>query len=125
MDMAISVSALSTCGRAQVGCVLTDTRRELMWIGYNGGYASGPNECRHPGVEGGCGCIHAELNALLKADGSQDKVAYATTSPCPTCAVALINAHVAFVSYLAPYRDLEGLAILKEAGVPYHQHGRS
>lgn len=123
MATAMQVSDLSTCGRAQVGCVLTDIRRELMWIGYNGGYTNGPNECRHPGVEGGCGCIHAELNALLKADGSVDKLAYATTAPCPTCAVALINAHVVFVTYFAPYRDTEGLMILDEAGVPYRQHG--
>jgi dCMP deaminase len=121
LQMAELVAARSTCGRLQVGCVLTDLRGEQVWIGYNGGYAGGPNTCRHPGEVGGCGCLHAELNAIIKADGPTKKVAYVSTSPCAMCAVALINAHVVEVYYSQAYRDTEGVDILREAGVEVHE----
>jgi dCMP deaminase len=104
----------------QVGTVLTDLRGEQMWIGYNGGYLGGPNSCRHPDAVGGCGCLHAELNAIIKADGPSQKVAYSTDSPCAMCAVALINAHVVEVHYTRKYRNTEGIEILREAGVRVH-----
>lgn len=115
--MAQLVSARSTCSRLKVGCILTDEAGELIWMGYNGGFSGGPNSCRHPEAEGGCGCVHAEINALIKADGSTGKIAYVTDSPCPLCAVALANAHVCEVHFSRQYRNTEGVQILEEAGI--------
>lgn len=116
LDIATVVAARSTCLRLQVGAVLTDLRMEQLWYGYNGGPKGGPNSCKR-GDEGNCGCLHAELNAVIKAPGDVEKMAFLTHAPCEMCATALINAHVSEVHHMHGYRDKSGLVTLASRGV--------
>lgn len=74
--------------------------------------------CRNP-LPGSCTCIHAEVNALLKApyDDVGGLVMFTTLSPCPSCARLILNSRVTSVYYLDEYRTLEGLSILKDNGI--------
>jgi dCMP deaminase len=122
MRMAEELAKRSTCARLQVGTVITDARLEhVVAIGYNGNARGFPNRC--DGTEPGkCGCIHSEMNALVKAPGElRDKVAFVTASPCAMCAKLMIQAHVSHVFYRHAYRSARGLEILRQADVvPVH-----
>jgi dCMP deaminase len=116
--MAEELAKRSTCARLQVGTVLTDARLEnVVSIGYNGNARGFPNRCDSDTV-GGCGCIHSEMNALVKAPGQmRDKVAFVTASPCVMCAKLMVQANVSHLFYREAYRDPSGLEILDYAGV--------
>src|SRR5438093_277230 len=118
MRMAEDLAKRSTCARLQVGTVVTDqTLENVLAIGYNGNARGLPNRC-DSAVPGNCGCIHSEMNALVKAPGSvRDKVVFLTASPCVMCAKLIINSGVTHVFYRKAYRDPSGLAVLPHAGV--------
>jgi dCMP deaminase len=118
MRMAEELAKRSTCMRLQVGTVVTDARLEnVLAIGYNGNARGLPNRCDST-VPGHCGCIHSEVNALVKAPGSQrDKVVFVTDSPCVACAKLMINSGVTHVFYRRPYRDPAGVELLATSGV--------
>ena len=80
MRMAEDLAKRSTCVRLQVGTVVTDARlQNVLGIGYNGNARGLPNQC-DSSVPGQCGCIHSEVNALIKAPGSvRDKVVFVAT----------------------------------------------
>jgi len=110
----------SSCQRFQVGCVITDAdfTRSLS-LGYNGSHRGGPNQCDAPTVPGGCGCLHAEDNAIAKLDYREPtKVMFVTAAPCKTCAKRIINAGITKVYFADHYRHSDGIALLKEAGIP-------
>jgi dCMP deaminase len=122
MRMAEELSKRSTCARLQVGTVLTDAVLEhVVAIGYNGNARGFPNRCDST-EPGRCGCIHSEMNALVKAPGDlRGKVAFVTASPCVMCAKLMVQAHVSHVYYRDAYRSADGLDVLREAGVrPVH-----
>lgn len=125
MRMAEELAKRSTCRRLQVGTVITDARLEnVLAIGYNGNARGLPNRC-DTAVPGACGCIHSEVNALVKAPGSiRDKVAFITNSPCLMCAKLIINSGVTHVYYRHAYRDPTGVEILQEAGVTTVEYAR-
>src|SRR5690348_15028133 len=83
----------STCERKQVGVVITDSSMlQVLGLGYNGNAKGLSNVCDRPNEIGHCGCLHAEINALLKAPGAvPNKLMFTTTSPCAACAKAIIN----------------------------------
>ena len=118
MRMAENLAKRSTCARLQVGTVVTDAKLEnVLAIGYNGNAKGLPNQC-DSAVPGNCGCIHSEVNALVKASGAiKDKVAFVTNSPCVMCAKLLINSGVTHVFYRIAYRDPSGIELLASAGV--------
>ena len=118
MRMAEELAKRSTCARLRVGTVLTDTNLEhVVSIGYNGNARGFPNRCDSDEV-GMCGCIHSEMNALVKAPGEmRDKVAFITVSPCKMCAKLIVQANVSHVFYREAYRKSEGLQVLEQAGV--------
>lgn len=122
MDLAFKLSERSTCSRLQVGCVITN--REMTSIegmGYNGGARKQKNECEslEPGK---CGHLHAEINALIKADYSiKDKKVFVTTVPCRMCAKALVNGDIREVFFAKPYRDNSSVEILKADGISVFQ----
>jgi dCMP deaminase len=118
MRMAEELAKRSTCSRLQVGTVVTDPRLEnVVAIGYNGNARGLPNRCDSK-VPGQCGCIHSEVNALVKAPGSiKDKVVFVTSSPCVMCGKLMINSGVTHVFYRELYRDPSGIELLAEAGV--------
>jgi len=122
MRMAEELAKRSTCARLQVGTVITDAALEnVVAIGYNGNAKGLPNRCDSD-TPGACGCIHSEVNALVKAPGGmRDKVAFVTDSPCVACAKLLINSGVSHVFYRRKYRDPSGVDLLASAGVtPVH-----
>lgn len=122
MRMAEELAKRSTCARLQVGTVITDALLEnVLAIGYNGNAKGLPNKCDST-VPGSCGCIHSEINALVKAPGSvKDKVLFLTDSPCVNCAKLMINSGVTHVFFRRRYRDPSGIELLEQAGiVPVH-----
>jgi dCMP deaminase len=118
MRMAEELAKRSTCSRLQVGTVVTDQRLEhVIAIGYNGNVRGFPNQC-DSNEAGKCGCIHSEMNALVKAPGDvPDKVAFVTASPCVMCAKLMVQAKVSHVFFREAYRDPAGLEVLERAGV--------
>src|ERR1051325_4944553 len=118
MRMAEELAKRSTCVRLQVGTVVTDALlQNVLAIGYNGNARGLPNKC-DTSVPGQCGCIHSEVNALVKAPGSiRDKVVFVTNSPCVMCAKLMINSGVTHVFYRKAYRDPSGVELLATAGV--------
>lgn len=118
MRMAEELAKRSTCARLQVGTVVTDASlQNVLAIGYNGNARGLPNKC-DSAVPGQCGCIHSEVNALVKATGGhRDKVVFVTNSPCVMCAKLMINSGVTHVFYRRAYRDPSGVEVLATAGV--------
>jgi len=122
MRMAEELAKRSTCSRLQVGTVVTDAQLEnVVAIGYNGNARGLPNRCDST-VPGNCGCIHSEVNALVKAPGGiRNKVVFVTDSPCVACAKLMINSGVTHVFYRRPYRDPSGIELLAHSGItPVH-----
>jgi dCMP deaminase len=118
MRMAEELANRSTCSRLQVGTVLTDASLEhVVAIGYNGNVRGFPNRCDSDEV-GRCGCIHSEMNALVKSPGDlPNKVAFVTASPCVMCAKLMVQAKVSHLFYRQAYRDAAGLEVLERAEV--------
>ncbi|MDH3206889.1 MAG: deaminase [Gemmatimonadota bacterium] len=118
MRMAEELAKRSTCARLQVGTVLTDARLEhVVSIGYNGNARGFANRCDSD-QKGRCGCIHSEMNALVKSPGQlRDKVAFVTASPCVMCAKLMVQTNVSHVFYRTAYRDTSGLEVLDKAGI--------
>lgn len=116
MRLAFDLARRSTCKRLQVGSVIvTADLQQVLAIGYNGTGKGMPNDsCT--GERGTCGCLHSEVNALIKCGRQHpDKVLFVTDSPCPMCAKAIINSGFSVVYYNRQYRDNEGLNILRNA----------
>ena len=122
MKIAEIVAQRSTCKRLQVGAVIVDSSLlHVLSIGYNGNYAGGPNTCDSDEV-GNCGCIHSELNALVKADNRiKDKILFSTNMPCKNCAKLIINSGFSKVYYRNEYRLTEGIELLKQSGIDVQQ----
>lgn len=105
--------------RFKVGAVIvTDDNTQVLSVGYNGDQAGGSNEVEslEPGQSG---CLHAEINALIKLDynNPKKKKMYVTLSPCKMCSKAIINASLSEVVYLEKYRDESGLQLLEMSGI--------
>lgn len=113
-EIAAIIAKRSSCDRAKVGCVITNTEMtQILAMGYNGNYRGGPNECDHPNAAGQCGCIHAEENALIKAPYAPGQLLlFSTTAPCLACAKLILNAGIKYVFADVPYRDPSGIELL-------------
>lgn len=112
----------STCSRLRVGAVVTNAEMtQIDAIGYNGGARGLDNECEslEPGK---CGHIHAEENALIKANYNlQNKKMFITILPCKQCAKLIINAGISEVYFGDFYRDRHSLVLLHMAGVKVYK----
>src|SRR5436853_1676177 len=118
MRMAEELAKRSTCARLQVGTVVTDQVLEnVLAIGYNGNARGLPNKC-DSAVPGSCGCIHSEMNALVKAPGSvRDKVVFVSASPCVMCAKLIINSGVTHAFYRKSYLDHSCSEAMQHSGL--------
>ena len=119
MQTARVIACRSIDPRHKVGAVVVSgDNTQVLAVGYNGNYSGGPNEVEslEPGESG---CIHAEINALLKLDynNPKRKIMYITLSPCRMCAKATVNSGIDEVVYDEEYRDISSLDILKDAGI--------
>lgn len=106
--MAFAASERATCPRRSVGCVIV-VSNELVAMGYNGAPSSFPH-CFDSGCmmdEGHCiRTIHAECNALLRADFHRLLGAhiYVTDYPCVNCARMIRNTSISSLFYGREYR---------------------
>ena len=116
---ALDLSALSKCSEKHVAAVITDKAlTQVFSIGLNGG-PKGLAHCMC-NLDGKYGCIHAEVNALIKCrSDAKEKVMFVTLSPCIACAAAIINAPGSFyaVYYMEEWKNTEGIKMLKAAGI--------
>lgn len=119
--LATDISTRSKCLRASVGAVITsEDFTQVYSVGYNGGARKQENSCT--GEAGNCGCIHAEINALIKVKVNDPrKVLFVTTFPCKVCAAAIVNSGFIKVYYHEDYRDMTATKILTEAGIEYEK----
>lgn len=117
------LATLSKCNERHVAAVITDKDLTQVYsIGLNGG-PKGLVDCMCA-IDGKYGCIHAEINALVKCTNTDsDKVMFVTLSPCKQCAAALINAPGGFsaVYYIEQWKDTTGIELLKAAGIKVQQ----
>ena len=118
-DFANNLATLSKCEERKVAAVITDKDMTQVYsIGINGGPVGGVDcMCK---LEGKYGCVHAEINALVKCTSdAKDKIMFVTLSPCVACAAAIINAPGSFyaVYYTEQWKDTDGLRLLQRAGV--------
>lgn len=118
MTLATHIAARSSCLRKKVGAVFTDSEMmRVLCVGYNGSFSGGPNQCDslEPGA---CGCLHAEINAILKNVGDlRGSTLFVTLSPCFNCSKILLNSSVGKVVYLEQYRNDSGINLLRKYGV--------
>jgi dCMP deaminase len=120
METASIWAQRGTCSRLRVGAVLADRDRILVQ-GYNGNVA-GMQHCPDPHPEGPCEtAVHAEENVLYFAANrgipTQGTTIYVTHAPCYRCARGIVNAGVERVIYQNTYRTMDGVRLLREAGV--------
>ena len=118
-NFAKELALLSKCTERKVAAIITDaTLSQVYSIGINGG-PKGLVDCMCT-LNSKYGCIHAEINALVKCrSDAEDKVMIITLSPCVACAAAIINAPGSFstVYYVEQWKDTKGIELLKNAGI--------
>lgn len=118
MNVASQFASRSTCLRLQVGAAFVDpTYTRVLSVGYNGGIAGDANQCESlaPGM---CGCIHAEVNAMMHAhEPLNGSILFVTSSPCRACAKLIIARGIKKVFYGRVYRDDAGIVMLGNAGI--------
>lgn len=91
-------AARGDCARRQVGCVLTDAEGNIVSTGWNGRPKIMGN-CSDTSCMGDCQGIHAEVNALLRANGKA-RTCYVTCAPCWHCMKTIANSGVTRVVYI-------------------------
>lgn len=120
---ALDLATQSKCTERKVAAIITDSEMSQVYsIGLNGG-PKGLADCMC-NLGGKYGCIHAEVNALIKCrSNDKSKVMFTTLSPCVQCAAAIINAPGGFskVYYMDEWKDCTGLKLLKAAGISVEQ----
>jgi dCMP deaminase len=129
MNIAIEVARRSTCTRRKIGAIIVSDVGEIKSTGYNGNPRGMPH-CHEIGcirdklgIKSGtrletCTAVHAEQNALIQAGtNSRGSTIYSTIVPCPICARMILNAQIARVVYIDDYSNLEGVELLKQAGM--------
>ena len=118
-NFALELAKLSKCEERKVAAIITDRDlTQIYSIGLNGG-PKGLVDCMCK-IDGKYGCVHAEINALIKCrSDAPDKVMFVTLSPCKQCAAAIINAPGGFstVYYIQEWKDTTGVELLRKAGI--------
>lgn len=119
MRFAQDLKEQSKCSERHVAAIITDRGLSQVYsIGVNGG-PKGLADCMCV-LDGKYGCVHAEINALIKCRSNDtDKVMFVTLAPCKQCAAAIINAPGGFsaVYYGEDWKDNSGIKLLKAAGI--------
>lgn len=115
-NFASIVSKRSTCLRLKTGAVIVS--KDLLRI-YSIGYNGTPHNMKHDcsSIEGQCGCLHAEINALLKKNTPEQSIIFCTHSPCITCAKYILQSNICQVYYISEYRDTQPLDLLSNQGI--------
>lgn len=114
-----SLASLSKCTERQVAAIIVDEDfTQVLSIGINGGPRHGA-DCLCV-TEGKYGCVHAEINALVKCtDTRLKKIMICSLAPCKACAAAIVNAPGGFkaVYYLNKWKSTSGIELLEESRI--------
>lgn len=120
LRMAREWSKLSYCKRKQVGALIVKDKM-IISDGYNGTPTGFENICEDETGSTKWYVLHAEANAILKVASSthacQGATLYITMSPCKECSKLVHQAGIKRIVYVNEYKDNEGIAFLKKAGV--------
>ena len=110
----------SYCKRRQVGALLVKDRM-IISDGYNGTPSGFENNCEDENGVTKPYVLHAEANAITKVaksgNSSQDATLYVTAAPCIECSKLIIQAGIKRVVYKDEYRLMDGVELLREAGI--------
>jgi dCMP deaminase len=121
MEIAAVISKRGTCGRAKVGCVITQENR-IVSSGYNGPVSGAHCDTIGCDMEKKCEhAVHAEANAIAFAaregialDGA---TIYCMTEPCINCAMLIIQAGIKKVYFENLYTNSLGTMLMEKNGV--------
>lgn len=120
LQMAAVWAKNSYCKRRQVGALLVKDKM-IISDGYNGTPSGFENVCEDENGVTKPYVLHAEANAISKVAKSGNSSAgatlYITASPCIECAKLIIQAGISRVVYKDEYRLLDGVELLRRAGI--------
>ena len=120
LEMASVWARNSYCKRRQVGAIIVKDRM-IISDGYNGTPAGFENVCEDDNGVTKPYVLHAEANAITKVaksgNSSEGATLYVTASPCMECSKLIIQAGIKRVVYRDEYRILDGVELLRRAGV--------
>lgn len=120
MRMARIWAENSYCIRRQVGALLVKDKM-IISDGYNGTPSGFENKCEDENNISKPYVLHAEANAITKiarsSNSSDGATLYVTASPCIECAKLIIQAGITRVVYGENYRIMDGVDLLRRAGI--------
>ena len=120
MRMARIWAENSYCERRKVGALLVKDKM-IISDGYNGTPSGFENQCEDEHNVSKPYVLHAEANAITKVarsgNSSDGATLYVTASPCIECAKLIIQAGIKRVVYGEQYRILDGVDLLRRAGI--------
>ena len=124
LRMANIWSENSYCKRRQVGALVVKDKM-IISDGYNGTPQGFENICEDENNVSKPYVLHAEANAITKiarsGNNSDGSTLYVTDSPCIECAKLIIQAGIKRVIYAREYRILDGVDLLRRAGIPIEE----
>lgn len=110
----------SYCQRRKVGCLVVKGNM-IISDGYNGTPSGFENVCEDDNNVTKPYVLHAEANAITKiarsGNSSEGATMYVTASPCIECAKLIIQAGIRRVVYADPYRNDDGIELLRKVGI--------
>jgi dCMP deaminase len=120
MRMARTWAENSYCTRRKVGALLVKNQM-IISDGYNGTPSGFENTCEDEHNVSKPYVLHAEANAITKVarshNSSEGATLYVTASPCMECSKLIIQAGIKRVVYGECYRIMDGIDLLKRAGI--------
>lgn len=120
LEMARIWAKNSYCTRRQVGALVVKNNM-IISDGYNGTPSGFENVCEDDNGVTKPYVLHAEANAITKlarsSNNSDGATIYITASPCIECAKLIIQSGIKRVVYGEKYRLMDGIELLKRAGI--------
>lgn len=120
LEMARVWARNSYCKRRQVGALIVKNRM-IISDGYNGTPSGFENVCEDENDKTKPYVLHAEANAITKVaksgNSSEGATLYVTAAPCIECAKLIIQAGIKRVVYTDEYRLMDGVNLLRRAGI--------
>jgi len=120
LEMAKVWAQNSYCQRKKVGALIVKDRM-IISDGYNGTPSGFENVCEDEENHTKAYVLHAEANAITKVaksnNSSEGATLYVTASPCLECSKLIIQAGIKRVVYGEDYRILDGVDLLRRAGI--------
>jgi len=114
----------SYCKRRKVGALIVKDKM-IISDGYNGTPSGFENICEDEDGVTKPYVLHAEANAITKVAKSGNSSAgatlYVTASPCMECSKLIIQSGITRVVYRDAYRLMDGIELLKRAGIEVEQ----